>query len=360
MGKAVEVNHLTDAPFAHANGRASPATRQSVGWLRCLNSVCLLDLDCTALASIFAIRRKKIVCKCLNRFNRSSFCSLSYIHVEFACSSFSNRHAFCCYLTFANRWLTDSTIWEKNPMTSTRKTWWYAVGQEKIGPCSGSELIDLVPQGKLFPDTLVWKEGMPNWVPASRIKGLWQKLPANPPAVPPLPASTSSIGASGMPIPPMPSQQSDQQFGGFTPPPAPKASAWPDEEEDYEEELPAREEMTFKKAVQRCFKKYFDFSGRASRAEYWYFALFYFLVSLPFMLHLFATGDAESLVAKIGDIISLALALPNLAVSTRRLHDTGRSGWWLLIALTGIGAFVLLYWYIKEGDDGANEYGYPE
>lgn len=245
-------------------------------------------------------------------------------------------------------------------MTSTRKTWWYAVGQEKIGPCSGSELIDLVPQGKLFPDTLVWKEGMPNWVPASRIKGLWQKLPANPPAVPPLPASTSSIGASGMPIPPMPSQQSDQQFGGFTPPPAPKASAWPDEEEDYEEELPAREEMTFKKAVQRCFKKYFDFSGRASRAEYWYFALFYFLVSLPFMLHLFATGDAESLVAKIGDIISLALALPNLAVSTRRLHDTGRSGWWLLIALTGIGAFVLLYWYIKEGDDGANEYGYPE
>lgn len=241
-------------------------------------------------------------------------------------------------------------------MTSTRKTWWYAVGQEKIGPCSGSELMDLVAQGKVFPDTLVWKEGMPNWVPASRIKGLWQKLPSTPPAVPPLPTSASSIDAN-LPMSPMPQQ--DQQFGGFTPPPAPQASAWP-EEEEVEEELPAREEMTFKKAVQRCFKKYFDFSGRASRAEYWYFVLFNILISIPFVILIIATGGENPSIERLADIVNLALFIPNTAAATRRLHDTGRSGWWQLIAFTGIGIFVLLYWYIKEGDDGANEYGYPE
>lgn len=53
-------------------------------------------------------------------------------------------------------------------MTNARKTWWYAIGQNKFGPCSSSELIQLVEQGKLFPDSLVWKEGMAKWVPASR------------------------------------------------------------------------------------------------------------------------------------------------------------------------------------------------
>ncbi|MDO4795490.1 MAG: DUF805 domain-containing protein [Brachymonas sp.] len=242
-------------------------------------------------------------------------------------------------------------------MTNARKTWWYAVGQTKVGPCSSAELMDLVAQGKVFPDTLVWKEGMADWVPASRIKGLWQNLPATPPAAPPLPASASSIGASLPPVPPMP--QPDQQFGGFTPPPAPQASTWP-EEDEYEEELPPREEMTFKKAVERCFKKYFDFSGRAGRAEFWYFFLFNILISIPFAILIIATGGESASIERLADIVNLALFIPNTAVAARRLHDTGRSGWWQLIAFTGIGIFFLLYWYIKEGDDDANEYGYPE
>lgn len=241
-------------------------------------------------------------------------------------------------------------------MTSAKKTWWYAVGQEKIGPCSSSELMDLVAQGKVFPDTLVWKEGIPNWVPASRIKGLWQNLPATPPAVPPLPASTPSIGASLPPVPPAMPQQ--QQFGGFTPPPAPQASPWP-EEDEYEEELPAREEMTFKKAVERCFKKYSNFSGRASRAEFWYFYLFNFLVSFVLGFIVGALGGEDSSLLRLVDFYSLATLLPILAVATRRLHDTGRSGWWILIVFTGIGIFVLIYWLIQKGDDDTNEYGHP-
>ena len=248
-------------------------------------------------------------------------------------------------------------------MTSPKKTWWYAVGQNKLGPCSGSELLDLVAQGKLFPDTLVWKEGMPNWVPASRIKGLWQKLPSTPPAVPPLPSSEPSHEASSgtsTPISPSMRQQQEQQFGGFTPPPAPQASAWPEEDDSYEEELPPREEMTFKKAVERCLKKYFDFSGRAGRAEYWYFVLFIYVIAFILGAILGILSVDESTFDRIVGIYQLVIVLPHLAAVTRRLHDTGRSGWWILIALTIIGIFVLIYWLIQAGDDNANEYGYPE
>jgi len=49
--------------------------------------------------------------------------------------------------------------------------------------------------------------------------------------------------------------------------------------------------------------------------------------------------------------------IPGIAVGVRRLHDVGRSGWWMLIALTGIGAFVLLYWFVKDSEPGNNEYG---
>ena len=68
----------------------------------------------------------------------------------------------------------------------------------------------------------------------------------------------------------------------------------------------------------------------------------------------------ESSIDRMIGIFQLALFLPHIAVTTRRLHDIDRSGWWQLIVLTGIGFFVLLYWLIKAGDEGENEYGYPE
>ena len=245
-------------------------------------------------------------------------------------------------------------------MTNARKTWWYAIGQNKFWPCSSSELIQLVEQGKLFPDSLVWKEGMAKWVPASRIKGLWQKLPDTPP----LPAASSQAPKQapaqvqfGLPDPaPQPAQADPTaKFDNF----APLQSAWPDEEE-YEEEVAQPEPVTFKEAIVRCFKKYVVFSGRASRAEYWYFILF--IYGLAFLLgFLFGLMNMdESSIDRMIGIFQLALFLPHIAVTTRRLHDIDRSGWWQLIVLTGIGFFVLLYWLIKAGDEGENEYGYPE
>lgn len=69
-------------------------------------------------------------------------------------------------------------------------------------------------------------------------------------------------------------------------------------------------------------------------------------------------GGAGSEGALIFDgIVSLAFALPSLACSARRLHDIGRSGWWILLALTIIGIFLLIFWWAKEGDNNENSYG---
>ena len=106
----------------------------------------------------------------------------------------------------------------------------------------------------------------------------------------------------------------------------------------------------FVASMERFFTNYVGFTGRAPRSDYWWPALVSFLVSL---LAIAIKVDLLSTVWSIATII------PSLAVSFRRLHDVGRSAWWLLIGLTGIGGFVLLYWFSKRGDDMANKYGQP-
>lgn len=102
-----------------------------------------------------------------------------------------------------------------------------------------------------------------------------------------------------------------------------------------------------------ALKKYADFSGRSRRSEYWYFVLFNFLISL-------VAGFIDGAIGfqVLGLIVSLALFIPGIAVSVRRLHDVGRSGWWLLIALTGIGIIVLIVWHATDGEPGKNKWGH--
>lgn len=107
-------------------------------------------------------------------------------------------------------------------------------------------------------------------------------------------------------------------------------------------------------------KKYAVFSGRARRQEYWYFFLFSLIISIVLAVVDGVTGSfsAEAGVGLLGGIYALAVLIPGLAVSVRRLHDTGRSGWWLLIALIPvIGAIVLLVFMVLEGKPGTNQYG---
>ena len=95
----------------------------------------------------------------------------------------------------------------------------------------------------------------------------------------------------------------------------------------------------------QALKKYAVFSGRARRMEYWFFFLFNFLISILLGLVDAVTGtlNAEAGVGLFGAIYGLAVLIPGIAVTVRRLHDTGRSGWWfLLIFIPIIGGLVLL------------------
>jgi ribosomal protein S27AE len=80
-------------------------------------------------------------------------------------------------------------------------------------------------------------------------------------------------------------------------------------------------------SVSTCLRKYVDFSGRASRSEYWYFVLFTYLVSLVF---------AVTRISALSTLASLGLFLPSLGAGVRRLHDTNRSGWWLLFPIVNL------------------------
>jgi uncharacterized membrane protein YhaH (DUF805 family) len=107
-------------------------------------------------------------------------------------------------------------------------------------------------------------------------------------------------------------------------------------------------------------RKYADFTGRARRKEYWLYTLLLivalyaviFVESMVGLGGMFLTYGALSLLLMLGTLI------PSIAVGVRRLHDTGRSGWWMLIALVPlIGGIVLLIFMVLDGTRGPNEYG---
>ncbi len=109
----------------------------------------------------------------------------------------------------------------------------------------------------------------------------------------------------------------------------------------------------------KVISQYADFSGRARRSEYWYFALVNIIIS-------FVLGLVDSIIGTtssggfgiLGGIYSLAILVPSIAVGVRRLHDTGRSGWWLLIGLIPIiGAIVLLVFVVQDSQPGSNQWG---
>ena len=119
--------------------------------------------------------------------------------------------------------------------------------------------------------------------------------------------------------------------------------------------------MGFQEAVRSVLRQYAVFVGRASRSEYWWFVLFNVLTTaVAAVLDLMLFGGEGSFLggSPLETLWSLILLLPNLAVTVRRLHDTGRVGWWLLIGLVPvIGWIVLLFWMVQRGDAGPNAYG---
>lgn len=97
--------------------------------------------------------------------------------------------------------------------------------------------------------------------------------------------------------------------------------------------------MTFTESIEQCFKKYATFEGTASRSEFWWFMLF-----------LLVAGAAANVISEtLGVLFNLATLIPSLSAGCRRLHDTNRSGWWLLLWLVPvIGWIVLIVFFVQE------------
>ncbi len=109
-----------------------------------------------------------------------------------------------------------------------------------------------------------------------------------------------------------------------------------------------------------ALRKYAIFSGRSRRKEYWWFLLFHIIISIVLVVIDGAIGtlSVEAGMGLLGSVYALAVLIPSIAVSVRRLHDTDRSGWWLLIALIPlIGALVLLVFMVQDSNPGQNRFG---
>lgn len=137
--------------------------------------------------------------------------------------------------------------------------------------------------------------------------------------------------------------------------------------------------MTFGQSVKHVFRNYVTFEGRASRSEFWWWYLFTSIVSflvfipvIPWYTELLnaSASEAVALPALTGlatfglalsTIWSLAILLPTIAVAVRRLHDTNRSGWWLLLwfltCCFGIGAIILIIFWVLPSTPGPNRFG---
>jgi uncharacterized membrane protein YhaH (DUF805 family) len=113
--------------------------------------------------------------------------------------------------------------------------------------------------------------------------------------------------------------------------------------------------MDFGQAIKTCLNKYATFSGRAIRSEYWYFFLFLMIVNIvASVLDSTIFGDMPVLYL----IATLVLLVPSIAAGVRRLHDTDKSGWWLLLGLIPvIGAIVLIVFFCQRGTVGTNQFG---
>ena len=116
-----------------------------------------------------------------------------------------------------------------------------------------------------------------------------------------------------------------------------------EKEFEYDNNIKVLPSLSFGQAIGNAFSHYADFSGRARRSEYWWFAFF---------------GAVLSVIPYLGIISSLVLAIPSLSVAVRRLHDINKSGWYLLLALIPIvGGILLIVWYCQDSYPNKNEYG---
>ena len=117
--------------------------------------------------------------------------------------------------------------------------------------------------------------------------------------------------------------------------------------------------MKFSQAIEYDLRNYVNFSGRSTRPEYWYWTLPVVVINviLGVLDEKLNPGTQMGTLSWVAMIVAFSLFLPTLAVSIRRLHDIGRSGWWFLLWFTLIGGLVVIYWACQPGTPGPNSFG---
>ncbi|MBD5348898.1 MAG: DUF805 domain-containing protein [Bacteroides sp.] len=114
--------------------------------------------------------------------------------------------------------------------------------------------------------------------------------------------------------------------------------------------------MTFSESIKSCFSKYAEFTGRASRSEFWYFTLFYLVVYGV----LYGIGSAcdSTFFMILAGLFSLGCLLPSLSVAVRRMHDIGKGGGWIFISFIPlIGSIWFIVLACQDSEPGANRFG---
>ena len=197
------------------------------------------------------------------------------------------------------------------------------------GPVTSDEIARLIRSGTIRRDTLVWYPGMPEWRPAGQVNDFASLFAQAPPP----------SGPSG--------QRTGPNDGPY------QSQVRPDQAAPYD----AAKRMGFGDAIKTCFRKYAVFRGRARRPEYWWWTLFNLLLSIALALVDLAIAGING-PEVLSNLSNLALFLPSLAVGVRRLHDTDRSGWWILLWLIPlIGWIIIIVFLCQRGTEGPNRFG---
>lgn len=216
----------------------------------------------------------------------------------------------------------------------TNRECFLAIENEQVGPVDVETVRAMARDGVIGPSTLVWFDGLGDWVPLSStdLRQVLDGIAAPPPmhpqpgAVPPGGAArTTPFGVASFRT--LATAAARPRAGSIAPGPI--------------------LDVGFVEAIRRGLMQYIEFGGRASRSEYWWFTLFSVLVAI-------LLGWSPV----FGFMAILALVIPGIAVTVRRLHDTDRVGWWYLLYLLPVaGAIVLLIFFVQPSQPTHNRFG---